>query len=184
MATWPAATVWLVAPEAVTVKSNGTVPVPLRATATGLAADVETMDKVPVAAPEMVGVKTTPVEQLAPADRLLAQVFWVRLKGGATASVSDVAAKLPVLAIVTVCAALAWPTSTAGKVNCAGVAPSTVVVEPLPLSGTETGVTPRDEEETMRVAALKVALAGVKIACTVQLLPLASTAPQVVVPVA
>jgi hypothetical protein len=45
----------------------------------GVVNDVELAVNVPLTAPLAVGVKTTPVEQLAPAARLLEQVFCVRL---------------------------------------------------------------------------------------------------------
>jgi hypothetical protein len=122
----------------------------------------------------------TPTAQLAPAARLLPlQLSCVRLNGAAMVSVNEVAAKLPVLVTVTVCAALDWLVSVAAKVNCDGLALSTVVADPLPLSGTNTGVTPRVEEEIVNVAALLAAVAGVKITCTVQLLPLFKVVPQV-----
>jgi hypothetical protein len=166
------------------VKSNCAAPVPLKATLAGTGTEAEATARVPVAVPLTVGVNITPAVQLAPAARLLVQVFCVRLKGAAVVSVSAVAAKLPVLVTVTVCAALEAPVIVDGKVNFEGLTPSPVVTVPLPFSGTESGVTPSVDEESTSVAALPPDVAGVKITCTVQLLPLFRAAPQVLVPIA
>jgi hypothetical protein len=63
------------------------------------------------------GEKTTPVEQLAPAARVVPQVFCARLNGGVTARVSEVAAERPVFVMVTVCEALDCPGATMGKTS-------------------------------------------------------------------
>ena len=55
---------------------------------------------------------------------------------------------------------------------------------PVPLRATVAGFTPGVGEAIASTAALPPAVAGVKITWTVQLAPLASVAPQVVVPVA
>ena len=87
-----------------------------------------------------------------------------------------------VLLTVTVCAALDCPTLVTAKVNCGGLTFKPDQTCPAPFSGTVAGATPRVEEETVSVAALPPAAAGVKITCAVQLLPLASVVPQVVEP--
>jgi hypothetical protein len=60
------------------------------------------MVSVPVYGPFKDGEKTTPVEQLAPAASVAAQVFCVRLKGGVAERVRELAAEPPVLVRVTV----------------------------------------------------------------------------------
>jgi hypothetical protein len=122
--------------------------------------------------------------QLVPAARLVPQIFCVRLNCALTVTVRELAAKLPVLLIVTVCAGLACPGISAGKLNCAGLTLRPVVTVPVPFRATLTGVTPSVEEEITSAAALPPAAAGVNVTCTVQLLPFASIAPHVVVPAA
>lgn len=112
------------------------------------------------------------------------QVFCVRMNCTGTANASGLTVALLVLLIVTVCAALDCPTLVTAKFNCDGLTFSPDSTCPVPLRGTVTGVTPGVEEETVNVAALPPAAVGVKITCTLQLLPLASVAPQVVTPVA
>lgn len=136
----------------------------------------------PVTAPLTVGWKMTPTVQLAPEARLRGQVFCAMPNWELTDKVSEEAAKLAVLLTVTDCAALDWPGATAGKVNWAGFTPRPDATCPVPLSGTLTALTPRVEDDTTNAAALPPPAAGVKTTCTVQLLPLASVAPQVVVP--
>ncbi len=67
------------------------------------------MVSVPVYGPLSEGEKITPVVQLAPAARVVPQVFCTRLKGGVAVSVSELAVEPPVLVMVTVCAGLDWP---------------------------------------------------------------------------
>ena len=121
--------------------------------------------------PRYAGAKRRPPsEQLAPAARLAAQVFCVRLKGAVAVRVSELAAEPPVLVTFTVCAALDCPGAMMGKTSCAGLTLSPAEVCPVPVSGTLTGCTPEVEEETASEAVLPPAAAGVKITCTVQLL--------------
>jgi hypothetical protein len=149
----------------------------------GMAIVAEVAVIAPVTVPLAVGWKMTPTEQLAPEARLWGQVFCTMLNWALTDRRSEEAAKLAVLLTATVCTALDWPGATAGKVNWAGFTSRPDATCPVPLSGTLTTVTPRVEDETTNVAALPPPTAGVKTTCTVQLLPLASTAPQVVVAV-
>ena len=77
---------------------------------------------------------------MAPAARLLpVQVSCVRLNGAATARFNAVAAMLPPLVTVTVCAALAWPGSAAGKVNWSGVTVNSGGSRPVPERATVCG---------------------------------------------
>ncbi len=82
--------------------------------------------------------------------------------------------------MVTACAVLDWPAATTGKLSCAGFVARPLAISPEPLRGTETGATPLVEDETASVAAMAPVALGVKTICTVQLLPLFSSAPQVV----
>lgn len=109
-------------------------------------------------------------------------MFCVRLNCGVTESTSELAATPAELVMVTVCGALDWPGFTGGKVSCDGLTPISDACT-VPVSGTLAAVTPRVDEEMVSVAALPPAAAGVKITCTVQLLPLFNAAPQVVVPI-
>lgn len=129
------------------------------------------------------GKKITPAEQLAPAANVAPQVVCDTLKGAAVVSASEVAAELPLLVSVTVCAALEEPGATMGKINCEGLTLIPVKDCPVPVRGTVTDATPEVDEETTSEAIAPPASAGVKITRTVQLAPLASVAPQVVVPV-
>jgi len=80
--------------------------------------------RVPVSGLDCVGAKTTPVVQLAPAARLVPQVFPKRLKGLAMAKLRPTAGDPPEFVIVTVCAALVCPMAVAASANCAGAVPS------------------------------------------------------------
>jgi hypothetical protein len=66
------------------------------------------------------GEKTTPVEQTAPAARLVPQGVEVctRLKRGVAVSVSPLAATALLFVMVTVWDALDWPGATTGKASC------------------------------------------------------------------
>ena len=121
--------------------------------------------------------------QLAPAARLALQVFCVTLNCAVGAKAGAANEALLVLVTVTVCAALVWPTAVTAKVSCAGLTFSPDQTCPVPFSATVTGATPEVEEVTVSVAALPPVAAGEKITCTAQLAPLASVAPQVVVPI-
>jgi hypothetical protein len=131
-----------------------------------------------------VGAKTTPTEQTAAGARLAVHVFCVSANPELTVSASSLAATLPELLMVTVCAALDAPTTVTPKLNCAGLTFSPAAAFPAPLNGTVTGFAPSVEEEMVRAATLPPAVTGVKITSTVQLPPAASDAVQVVVPVA
>jgi len=87
-----------------------------------------------------------------------------------------------VLLTVTVCAALAEPTTVAPNVSAAGLTFSPDAVCAVPFSGTVTAVTPallRRSPASLRCPAAM----GLKITCTVQLAPAARDAVHVVVPV-
>lgn len=81
---------------------------------------------------------------------------------------------------VTGCAVLDWPAATTGNAIWAGLVARPEARIPEPFSGTEAGATPKVDEETASVAAMAPVALGVKTIWTVQLLPLASSAPQVV----
>ncbi len=73
----------------------------------------------PVPVPEAVGVKVTPMEQLAPAARFEPQLF-VWLKSPLTAMPAMVSVVLPELVNITVCAALEVFRSCAENVRPVG----------------------------------------------------------------
>ena len=75
-------------------------PVPLRATVWGLGTTLSAMLTAPVRVPPAVGLKVTEIVQLAPALRLLAQVF-VWEKSPLTVIPEIVSVALPVLFTVT-----------------------------------------------------------------------------------
>ena len=75
---------------------------------------------------------------------------------------------------------LDWPAATTGNAIWAGLVAKPEARIPEPLSGTEIGATPEVDEETASEAAMAPVAPGVKTICTVQLLPFASSAPQVV----
>jgi len=129
------------------------------------------------------GEKITPTEQLAPDASVVTQLFCTRLNGNVVVSASEVAVKLLLLVSVTVCAALEVPGATRGKTSCEGLTFSPAKDCPVPVRGTVTDATPEVDEETTSEAVAPPAAAGVKVTCTVQLPPLASVVPQVVVPV-
>lgn len=159
----------------------GVPPVPLSGTLASVCPPAAIVS-VPVYAKARGGEKTTPAVQLAPAARLVPQVFCARLKGAVAVRVIAFAVEPPVLAIITVCAALLAPGGTMAKTSCPGSTLIPAAVCPVPLNGTLTAATPAVEDETASEAVAPPAAAGVKITCTVQLLPLARVAPQVVVP--
>jgi len=82
-------------------------PIPVREAVAAMTNAVELTVSAPVTTPLAVGVKTTPVEQLAPEASDALQVFWTRLKGGPSESARPLAAALFVFVTITVWAALA-----------------------------------------------------------------------------
>ena len=160
----------------------GVPPVPLSGITVEAVSEGDAMVSVPEYGPLSEGEKITPVEQLIPAARVEPQVFSTRLKGGVAVSVSEVAAEPPLLVSVTVWTGLDWPGVTTGKTSCAGLTLSPAGVCPVPLRETLIGETLEVDELTTSEAVAPPADVGVKVTCTVQLLPLARVAPQVVVP--
>jgi hypothetical protein len=167
----------------VTWMALATAPVPERFTIAELAIAAEVTLSDPLAAPVAIGVNTTPTVQLAPAASVAVQVFCVSVKPSVGTRVSAVAAELLVLLTVTVCAVLGDPTMTDPKLSWAGLTLSPAAICAAPFRGTVTGVTPGVAEEITSEAWLPPATKGLKITCTVQLVPAASVAVQVVVPV-
>src|ERR1039458_1602999 len=160
----------------------GVPPVPLSGIIVDVVSEVDAMVSVPVYGPLSEGKKITPVEQLAPEARLVPHVSSTRLKGSVAVSVSKLAAEPPLLVSVTVCDGLDWPGVTIGNASCAALTLSPAGVCPVPLSETLTAATPEVDELTTSEADAPPPAVGVKITCTVQLLPLARVAPQVVEP--
>jgi hypothetical protein len=146
--------------------------------------DVELIVSAPERFPVCAGLKTKRVVKLEPPASVAPHLFCVRLKGPVAVRTSPAAVAWLLLLTVTVCAALVWPTAVAAKVSSDGAAPSPPSDCPLPLSGTVTGFTCEVDEVTVSVAFAVPFAVGVNFTCTVQLLPFASVAPQVVAPVA
>jgi hypothetical protein len=111
-------------------------PAPLNPTTAGFANAVEPALNVPVTIPFAVGMNTTPLAQLAPAARLVPQVFCTRLNGAPTETVSPPAVTALVFVMVAVCAALACPRVACVKNICAGLIDIPETACPIPLSGT------------------------------------------------
>jgi hypothetical protein len=183
----------LVAPTPVVakVRSAGRIwtepvapPIPLSTATAGVLTVDELTVSAPVQVPLVAGVKTTPVVQADPAARFVPHVFCVRLKGPETITASPLALIPPVLEMVTVCEGLACPSACAAKLSCDGFTLSPAAVCPAPLRETVAAFTPRVDEEIVKLAAAPPDAVGVKMTCTVQLLPLARFAPQVVASVA
>ena len=86
--------------------------------------------------------------------------------------------------MVIVCGGLGRPGLCGEKVSCGGLTLSPAIAWPEPLSGTLTAVAL--DEEIVSVASLPPDAIGLKLTCTVQLLPAARVVPlavgQVVVP--
>jgi hypothetical protein len=159
-------------------------PTPLKATVAGVPMDVELTVSAPERLPDCAGLKTTPAVQLEPPASVVPHLFCVRLNGPVVVRASPAAAAWPLLVRVTVCAALVWPTAVATKLSSEGAALSPASDCPLPLSGTVTDFTCEVDEVTLSIAFTVPFADGVNVTWRVQLLPLASVAPQVVVPVA
>ena len=75
---WPTPVVAKLIVAGVTPIPAETAPVPLSVTLAGVAIEADVTVNVPVSVPVAVGSKTTPTVQLAPAARLVVQVFCVR----------------------------------------------------------------------------------------------------------
>ena len=98
--------------EAGEILATGALPVPIRLTV-GVAPEVLLFKlKTPARFPRAVGVNVMLAEQLAPAARLLPQLF-VWLKSPVTLKPEIVSAAIPVLDRVTLCAPLDVPTRCA-----------------------------------------------------------------------
>src|SRR5438105_15044146 len=115
---------WLPKPRLVGANPTaGAVPFPLSATVCGLPPALSVTDSVPVRAPEVVGVKVTLIEQLAPAAKVaglvgqaLAPVL-VAAKSPEAAKEVIVKAAVPVLVSVAVTGALVVMSSWLPKIG-------------------------------------------------------------------
>ena len=153
-------------------------PVPLSVTLAAVPMVGDMMLNVPVFAPVDAGAKTTSTVQLAPAGRLLVQVFCARANPIEADNTNWLAAKLLLLLTVTVCGALDDPATVGRKINCGGLAFRPKGTWPLPLRATVAGVF-TSAPAMSKLAELVPVVPGLKVTCTVQLLPGASTVVQV-----
>src|ERR1039457_4604332 len=99
------------------------MPLPLRETAVGLLLALLVTVRVPVRAPDAVGLNVTVTVQEPPTAMLVQLLVW--LKSPVTATFETVAEVVPELVTVTVCAAAVEPTSVRAKDRPAGAALST-----------------------------------------------------------
>src|SRR5580698_7644543 len=107
------------------------VPVPDRATVSGLPGALLLTDRVPVADPAAVGANVTPTVQVAPAASDVPQLF-DSPNGPVTPIDAIDAAADPLLLMVTVLAALVEPTFSLPNDSLDGEAVSVAVPEPPP----------------------------------------------------
>src|ERR1039458_4710787 len=99
------------------------MPLPLRETVVGLLLALLVTVRVPVRLPDAVGLNVTVTVQEPPTAMLVQLLVW--LKSPVTATLETVAAVVPGLVTVTVCAAAVEPTSVRAKDRLAGLALST-----------------------------------------------------------
>src|SRR5438874_240712 len=172
---------WLPKPRLVGANPTaGAVPFPLSATVCGLPPALSVTDSVPVRAPEVVGVKVTLIEQLAPAAKVaglvgqaLAPVL-VAAKSPEARSEERRVGKERMLRSVTVNDALMVASSWLPKPRLVGANPTAGAV-PFPLSATVCGLPPAlSVTESVAVRALEVV--GVKVTLIEQLAPAAKVA--------
>jgi hypothetical protein len=117
----------------------GAVPVPERLTLVGPFGSLVAMVSVPLRDPLAAGEKVTLIVQLAPAARLVPQLF-VCAKSPLTAIELIDADAFPVLCTVTVCAALVVPTLWLGNVRLDGVTDKVAEEPLLPLGYTSSSL--------------------------------------------
>jgi hypothetical protein len=157
-----------------------TAPIPLSVTVAAVAIEAELTVNVPVAAPLTVGAKDTPAVQLAPGANDPTQVYCVQLKPWLAEIERAGTAYALEFEIVTVCAALVPPGTTAPKFKASGLTLRPDAVCVVPPRPTFTAATPGDDEEILKAAALPPVVCGLKTTCSTQLAPAASVAPHVV----
>jgi hypothetical protein len=153
------------------------IPVPVSATVCGDPVALSVMVRVPLRAPDVVGVKMTAMAQFAPTAMAEPQVF-VSLKSPPAAMEVTATATEPELVRVTVCAVLLEPTASAVKVRLAG-AKVTVGggVVAVPLSVTVCG-DPVALLAMVTVPAIVPTVVGLKVMLSRQLVFAATETPQ------
>ena len=130
--------------------------------------------------PAAVGVKVTLIVQLLPAAKPAGQLL-VAAKSPEAAMLVMSKAALPTLLSVTVCTALVVPTGReVAKVKLRGAKVTLGLVMPLPLSVIVCGLLPALSVRVMEPTALPVVV-GVKVTLMVQIPPVATDEPQVLV---
>lgn len=153
----------------------GYLPVPVRVEICGLPGALSLTDKVPVAAPVCVGVKTTLNVHLDLAARLDEQVVVETLKGPVVEALMPVKDTVPRLSSVNVFAALDVPTAVFGKFADAGV--SLAATPPVPERATVCGL-PGALSVIVKVPVRVPEAVGVKVTSILQFFPAASVLPQ------
>jgi len=157
------------------------LPVPLRATVCGLFPALSVKVRVPVAAPEAVGVKVTPTVQVVPAATLVPQVLLEMPKGPLVAMPENVSDPLWLLVNVTDLAELVEPTAAVLKLR--DEADSVTGALPVPLRLTVCGLVAAPSVKVRAPGAAPSAI-GVKVTPTLQLPPAATLVPQVLLAIA
>lgn len=143
------------------------LPVPVSETACGLLAALSVMVKVPRAPPPAVGVKVTLTVHSPPAATADAQVL-VSANGPETATLLTVNEAVPLLVIVTTCAALVVLTAWLVKVRVVGERLTAGSARPVPVSSTTCGL-PDALSVIVRAPILSPATTGLKTTVITQL---------------
>ena len=151
---------------------------PVKLTICGLPAALSVIVTAPVPVPVAVGVNLTLIWQLDPAPSVDLHVV-VREKGLLAVMTTDLSVAVPVLVIVTVCAALVVPTVCAANVKLVSERLTAGAV-PAPERVMVCGLLPASSE--MVIAPVNgPTVVGVNVTLIVQLPPAATELPQVLV---
>jgi hypothetical protein len=154
-------------------------PTPVRTANAGSENSEADTVRLPLTTPFALGVKTTPVEQLAAGAKVVPQEFWVTLNGGALAIFKPVAVVFPTFEMVAIWAAVGSPRVDCVKLNWSGVMLIPELPLPIPVSRTWAAETPAVDVDTESAAVSCPAEEGVNESWTVQLLPFTNFVPQV-----
>lgn len=153
-------------------------PVPLSVTVCGLPVALSVIVSVPVLAPAAVGLKKTPMAQLAPGARVLPQVLSEPKSPGLAATLLIVNGVAALFVTVTLCGNPVVPTYWLENVIVEGDTPTMPL--PLPASAIACGLP--GASSTMFTAAFRAPIAaGVNVTLIEQLAPAARLEPQLFV---
>jgi hypothetical protein len=169
---------------AVTVKSGGAEPVPVRLTEIGAAMKDPVTTRFADSAPMTEGLKVMPSVQVDEAAMLNAHVFEAIAKStfdaaGLPAVIVMALSGWAMLALfvnVSVCAAVVVPSACVPRLRLVGDTVKGATIEPAPVSGTEVG---KPAAVTTSRADSLAATEGFRVTLTTQLAPAARVVPQV-----